>query len=142
MDGRNRYYARCKMRGALKRGRIQKAATCEVCGVIDEPAQSLHGHHHDYKKPLDVIWLCIPCHLAVHRGDVVEPRTGRRYNRSLDTPQRVHKPTPPRPIGASKPPQITPKLRMPREWWKPPSERSPEPTTEEIAAAQFVEYPE
>ncbi len=34
---------------------------CERCGV--EHAQK---HHEDYTKPLEVRWLCRPCHLAEH----------------------------------------------------------------------------
>lgn len=34
---------------------------CIKCG--DQKSQA---HHHDYDKPLDVIWLCLRCHLAEH----------------------------------------------------------------------------
>lgn len=34
---------------------------CEKCGSDAEK------HHDDYSKPLEVRWLCRPCHLAEHR---------------------------------------------------------------------------
>ena len=37
------------------------AKPCEKCGSADS-----QKHHPDYSKPLDVIWLCRPCHVAVH----------------------------------------------------------------------------
>lgn len=36
---------------------------CETCGVA-----RAHAHHEDYSKPLDVRWLCRPCHHAEHGG--------------------------------------------------------------------------
>ena len=36
---------------------------CERCGH-DE---GVHGHHEDYERPLDVVWLCKPCHGKRHR---------------------------------------------------------------------------
>lgn len=36
---------------------------CEVCGR----RRSIHGHHVDYSRPLDVRWLCKWCHLDAHR---------------------------------------------------------------------------
>lgn len=47
---------------AIKLGRIIKPKNCEHCGE----EKKLHGHHHDYSKPLDVIWLCVPCHKEEH----------------------------------------------------------------------------
>src|SRR5262245_21975335 len=45
---------------AIKKG-ILKRLPCEVCG--DRKTQ---GHHADYSKPLDVIWLCASHHFQLH----------------------------------------------------------------------------
>jgi hypothetical protein len=46
---------------ALKLGVLVKSETCEGCGAASE----LEGHHHNgYDKPLEVQWLCSPCHVA------------------------------------------------------------------------------
>lgn len=44
----------------LKAGRakLEKPALCEGCGL----SRRLEKHHHDYSKPLLVVWLCKPCH--------------------------------------------------------------------------------
>ena len=46
---------------ALKSGRLVKMP-CENCGT----KKHIHAHHRDYSKPLDVQWLCDPCHRAEH----------------------------------------------------------------------------
>jgi len=57
---------RAMLRRAVKAGLIQKAAACEKCTRTDRP---LHGHHPDYSKPLEVIWLCAWCHNDTHRQE-------------------------------------------------------------------------
>jgi len=40
---------------------------CEVCGEAKTQA-----HHDDYAKPLEVRWLCVTHHTAVHHPDLVD----------------------------------------------------------------------
>jgi len=59
---RRRKLARIAVQVALKRGKLQRAETCERCGA----EVFCEAHHVDYSRPLDVAWLCTPCHLGVH----------------------------------------------------------------------------
>lgn len=43
---------------ALDFGIIVRPNSCSKCGEPCVP----HGHHPDYNKPLDVVWLCVACH--------------------------------------------------------------------------------
>lgn len=36
---------------------------CEVCGGHDR----IQAHHPDYSKPLEIVWLCQPHHMELHR---------------------------------------------------------------------------
>jgi hypothetical protein len=58
-------YARMTLNNAVRDGLIVKPKTCAACGVEPEPRE-LHGHHHDYSKPLEVEWLCRGCHVEEH----------------------------------------------------------------------------
>lgn len=53
--------ARTAVSNAVRDGRLQKGP-CAFCGTT-EPVEA---HHHDYSKPLDVTWLCKPCHRRFH----------------------------------------------------------------------------
>ena len=55
--------ARLKFRAAIRSGKI-KRQPCEVCGT--EPAE---GHHLDYSKPLDVVFLCPLHHRELHQTE-------------------------------------------------------------------------
>lgn len=48
---------------AIKSGRLIKPESCQSCGCDG----IIHGHHDDYSKPLEVMWLCVPCHAARHQ---------------------------------------------------------------------------
>lgn len=47
---------------AVERGDIVRPDTCSRCG---ESAR-IEAHHADYDKPLEVEWLCFPCHRRTH----------------------------------------------------------------------------
>ena len=53
-----RRIARGVVNHALRDGRIEKPSACEICGNNAK----LQAHHADYSKPLEVIWICSPCH--------------------------------------------------------------------------------
>lgn len=63
--------AQNKMEKAIERGELVRPDTCENCGK--RPGQGkdgrslIQGHHDDYNRPLDVRWLCQPCHHEWHK---------------------------------------------------------------------------
>ena len=51
-------------RSAVRGGKLILPSVCECCGEEGR----IQGHHEDYSKPLDVVWLCGRCHGDYHRG--------------------------------------------------------------------------
>ena len=51
------------LENALKEGDIIKADQCSEC---KRKNIRLSGHHEDYLKPLEVVWLCSSCHKLRH----------------------------------------------------------------------------
>lgn len=47
---------------ALRSGAIVRPERCERCDSDSRVA----GHHEDYRRPLDVVWLCHYCHNRRH----------------------------------------------------------------------------
>ena len=79
-------WARTQVHWAVKRGDLHKPNQCHVCGNYCHP----EGHHIDYRKPLDVVWVCRPCHGKVENHpelipekpfvrDLSEKRFSKRY---------------------------------------------------------------
>lgn len=56
-----KYKAHRVLNSAIKIGEIIRQP-CEICG---NPKSE--GHHEDYSKPLEVIWLCRKCHRKLHK---------------------------------------------------------------------------
>jgi methylphosphotriester-DNA--protein-cysteine methyltransferase len=58
LENRDKRTAHNTLYKAVKKGEVYKPSSCSACnkkGII-------HGHHEDYNKPLDVVWLCPLCH--------------------------------------------------------------------------------
>lgn len=54
-------FARQQLQQAIRNKTLYRRNSCEIC--LNGPT---HGHHEDYRKPLDVIWLCARCHSKLH----------------------------------------------------------------------------
>lgn len=54
--------ARNALGSAVARGDVVRPDRCSRCEKRCRP----HGHHTDYLRPLDVVWLCARCHFAEH----------------------------------------------------------------------------
>lgn len=57
-----KYKARYLLNNAIASGKVIKQP-CIDCGN-----KKSHGHHEDYSKPLEVVWLCNVCHVKHHRS--------------------------------------------------------------------------
>lgn len=75
-----RQSARLALGLAVRRGQIQRPETCSDCG---KPHRKVQGHHPDYDKPYDVVWLCPPCHRKQHPRPKRRKLVRRRFKRVL-----------------------------------------------------------
>ncbi len=57
-----KYKARTAVGNALQSGKLVREP-CVICGTT----QRVQAHHDDYSKPLEVRWMCAPCHNTYHR---------------------------------------------------------------------------
>lgn len=56
--------ANSRANDAVRSGKIKIKTECEHSGTSGVP---LEKHHEDYSKPLEVIFLCVPCHGKTRR---------------------------------------------------------------------------
>ena len=61
-----KYIANKALTQAVFYKKIPKPSQCSSCH-LKLPKKKIQGHHPDYLKPFDVIWLCRKCHALVHR---------------------------------------------------------------------------
>ena len=74
---------------ALAAGTLTRPDACENCSrepYTDAGRLDIVAHHDDYNKPLDVRWLCRPCHYYWHQQNtaieaVKKPRKRRKRGR-------------------------------------------------------------
>lgn len=62
-SNRAKQNARARLGYHLKKGTLVAPSVCKDCGMTAK----VQGHHPDYNKPLEVIWLCVNCHAKLHR---------------------------------------------------------------------------
>ena len=62
--GTEKHRARAAVSNAVRDGRLHKSAACSRCGQTCP----LQAHHADYAKSLEVIWLCVSCHVWTHHS--------------------------------------------------------------------------
>jgi hypothetical protein len=58
--------ARNAVSNAIRDGRL-KRRPCVHCGSL-----RVQAHHHDYSRPLDIVWVCFTCHREHEHGQHVE----------------------------------------------------------------------
>lgn len=70
-------WAQNKVEYALKVGRLKRPKRCSACHrekVFKDGRSGIQAHHCDYNEPLNVIWLCQPCHHDWHKKNTPTPR--------------------------------------------------------------------
>lgn len=60
---RRQQAAHSAVAAAVVSGALVRSSQCERCPTV---ADNTIAHHHDYDQPLDIEWLCRPCHGKHH----------------------------------------------------------------------------
>lgn len=59
----HKWQAEQQLNKAIRLGTVVRPKQCDHCKSFTR----IEGHHFDYSRPLDVMWLCRKCHMAQHR---------------------------------------------------------------------------
>lgn len=59
--------ARAVVARAIKSGKIKKPANCSIC----MSQKDIQGHHKNYTKPLEVVWVCRWCHIELDKKQII-----------------------------------------------------------------------
>jgi len=62
-----KFKAQAAVRKLVHFKRIVKPDRCSICHK-KFALRFIHGHHEDYTKPRQVVWVCPKCHGAIHRS--------------------------------------------------------------------------
>ena len=60
----DRMEAMAQVQEAVRRGLLRRASKCLFC----DRRTRTQGHHEDYSKPYEVLWVCASCHKKIHLG--------------------------------------------------------------------------
>lgn len=58
--------ARSSLYYAVVTAKVHPPDSCSMC----DKREKLQAHHSDYTKPLDVVWVCQPCHNLLERTEI------------------------------------------------------------------------
>lgn len=70
----------------VDRGILKRPKSCPVCQSSES---HIEGHHRDYSKPAEVIWLCHKCHMSLHSM----LRAGASHENAIRWLRRFHRAT-------------------------------------------------
>lgn len=65
---------------AIETGRLIKPKNCSICNKTDS---RISGHHDDYNRPLDVIWVCDDCHPYLDEQRRLKELNNKKYKHTL-----------------------------------------------------------
>ena len=61
----NKVSAHQKLIRALEAKKLIRPLNCSICGTKG----MIMGHHKDYDKPLEIVWVCWKCHEMLHSNE-------------------------------------------------------------------------
>jgi ribosomal protein L37AE/L43A len=65
-ENKIKYSAEARLKYAVKVNKIKKPDICSICKL----KKRIYGHHTDYTKIYEVIWVCGSCHKRLHTGSL------------------------------------------------------------------------